>query len=53
MRNFTTLSNDVIRYNEIDSVKSLDFTHLYTNSGKLTITWVNGKVERTFYKYFH
>ncbi|GAB2632691.1 hypothetical protein [Belliella aquatica] len=53
MRNFTTLSNDVIRYSEIDSVKSLDFTYLHTNSGKLTITWVNGKVERTFYKYFH
>ena len=52
MRNFTTSHDDVMRYREIDSVKSLDFTHLYTDSGKLTITWVNGNVERVFYDYY-
>lgn len=52
MRNFTTISDDINQYASIDSIKSLDFTQLNTNSGKLTITWINGDIERIFYKTF-
>ncbi|WP_297337102.1 hypothetical protein [Algoriphagus sp.] len=52
MRNFTTISDDINQYTSIDSIKSLDFTQLNTNSGKLTITWINGDIERIFYKTF-
>lgn len=52
MRNFTTNGSDVLYYQDIDSVKTLDFTELFTKSGKLKLTWANGRVERMEYLYF-
>jgi len=52
MRNSTTNMSDVIYYQDIDSVKTLDFTELFTKSGKLKLTWANGRVERMEYLYF-
>jgi hypothetical protein len=52
MRNFTTDAPDIMYYREIDSVKTLDFTALHTDSGKLKLTWANGRLERMQYYYF-
>jgi hypothetical protein len=51
MRNFKTDVPDIMYYRENDSVKTLDFTALHTESGKLKFTWVNGRVERMHYDY--
>lgn len=49
MRNFTTSASDIFDYQEIDSIKTLDFTELFTKSGKLKLTWANGRVEKMEY----
>lgn len=51
MRNSSTNGSDIMYYRDIDSVKTLDFTELFTKSGKLRLTWANGRVEKMEYLY--
>jgi len=42
VRNFKPNISNVSYYNKIDSVRTLDFTELHSQTGKLNFTWVNG-----------